>query len=101
MYYTGLNRQNIDVVRVLQNELYADFDKMREIVPTIEDYNIGINISLPEENFTKRIGESKLTQAQSDKLQDTKDTSELHTPEEIDKSVTHEDMDTLYFFSGK
>ena len=30
MYYTGLNRQNIDVVKVLQKELYADFDKMRE-----------------------------------------------------------------------
>ena len=104
MYYTGLNRQNIDVVKVLQKELYADFDKMRDIVPKMEDYNIGINISLPEENFAKRIGESKLTQAQSDKLQDTKDTSELHTPEEIDKSVTHEDMDsfvrTLLIYGG-
>lgn len=46
-------------------------------------------------SFAKRIGESKLTQAQSDKLQDTKDTSELHTPEEIDKSITHEDMDSF------
>ena len=60
-----------------------------------KDQNIGIDVSLPEESFAKRIGESKLTQAQSDKLQDTKDTSELHTPEEIDKSVTHEDMDSF------
>lgn len=95
MYYTGLNRQNVDVVKVLQRELYADFDKLRGVVPRLEDYNIGIDISLPEESFAKRIGESKLTQAQSDKLQDTKDTSELHTPEEIDKSVTHEDMDSF------
>ena len=95
MYYTGLNRQNVDVVKVLQRELYADFDKLRGVVLQLEDYNIGINISLPEESFAKRISESKLTQAQSDKLQDTKDTSELHTPEEIDKSVTHEDMDSF------
>lgn len=95
MYYTGLNRQNVDVVKVLQRELYADFDKLRGVVPRLEDYNIGIDVSLPEESFAKRIGESKLTQAQSDKLQDTKDTSELHTPEEIDKSVTHEDMDSF------
>ena len=95
MYYTGLNRQNVDVVKVLQRELYADFDKLRGVVPRLEDYNIGIDVSLPEESFAKRIGESKLTQAQSDKLQDTKDTSELHTPEEIDKSITHEDMDSF------
>ena len=104
MYYTGLNRQNIDVVKALQKDLYADFDKMRDIIPKIDDYNIGINISLPEENFAKRIGESKLTQAQSDKMQDTEDTSDLHTPEEIDKSVTHEDMDsfvrTLLIYGG-
>lgn len=95
MYYTGLNRQNVDVVKVLQRELYADFDKLRGVVPRLEDYNIGIDISLPEESFAQRIGESKLTQTQSDKLQDTKDISELHTPEEIDKSVTHEDMDSF------
>lgn len=95
MYYTGLNRQNGDVVKVLQQELYADFDKLREVVPRLEDYNIGIDISLPEESFAEKIGESRLTQAQSDKMQDTKDTSELHTPEEIDKTVTHEDMDSF------
>lgn len=104
MYYTGLNRQNIDVVRVLQKNLYADFEKMRGIVPTISDYNIGIDISLPEENFSRRIGESKLTQAQSDEIQDEKDTSDLCTPDEIDKSVTHKDMDsfihTLLIYGG-
>ena len=95
MYYTGLNRQNIGVVKVLQQELYADFDKLRGVVPQLEDYNIGIDISLPKESFAQRIGESKLTQTQSDKLQDTKDISELRTPAEIDKSVTHEDMDSF------
>lgn len=95
MYYTGLNRKDVRVVEVLQKALYADYDRLRDVVPQIDDYNIGINISLPEESFTERIGESKLTQAQSDKLQDTKDASELHTPDEIDKSVTHEDMDSF------
>lgn len=95
MYFTGLNRKDIRVVEALQKVLYADYDKLRDVVPQIEDYNIGINISLPEERFTEKIGEAKLTQAQSDRLQDTKDTSELHTPDEIDKSVTHEDMDSF------
>ena len=104
MYYTGLNRQNVDVVKVLQKDLYADFEKLRCIVPTIDDYNIGVDISLPEENFAEKIGKSKLTQAQSDELQDTTDTSDLHTPEEIDKSVSHKDMDafirTLLIYGG-
>lgn len=95
MYYTGLNRQNIDVVRALRNELYANFDKLRGLVSELDNYNIGINISLPEENFVQKISASKLTQDQSDKLQDTRDTSELHTPEDIDKQVTHEDMDSF------
>ena len=95
MYYTGLNRKDVRVVEALQKILYADYDKLRDVVPQVDDYNIGINISLPEESFTARISESKLTQAQSDKLQDTKDTSELHTPDEIDKTVTHEDMDSF------
>lgn len=95
MYYTGLNRQNIDVVRVLRQELYADFDKLKEVVLQLKDYNIGINISLSEEKFAEKISKTKLTQAQSDRLQDTKDTSELYTPDEIDKSVTHEDMDSF------
>lgn len=61
----------------------------------LKDYNIGINISLSEEKFAEKISKTKLTQAQSDRLQDTKDTSELYTPDEIDKSVTHEDMDSF------
>ncbi len=95
MYYTGLNRQDVRVVEALQKALYVDYDRFRDVVPKIDDYNIGINISLPEESFTKKIGEAKLTQSESDELQDTQDTSELHTPDEIDKSVTHEDMDAF------
>lgn len=95
MYYTGLNRQDDSVVKILQQELYSDFDKLRDVVPLLEDYNIGINISLPEESFTEKLGESKLTQVQSDRLRDSRDTSELHTPEEIDKAATHEDMESF------
>ena len=95
MYYTGLNRQDVDVVKKLQNVLYADFDKLKGIVTELDDYEIGIDISLPEESFAQKIGESKLTQAQSDRLQDTKDSSELQTPEDMNKQVTHEDMDSF------
>ncbi|MEG0835831.1 MAG: metallophosphoesterase [Christensenellaceae bacterium] len=95
MYYTGLNRQNVDVVKKLQKMLYADFDKLKGVVTELDDYKIGIDISLPEESFTQKIGESKLTQAQSDRLQDTKDSSELQTPVDMNKQVTHEDMDSF------
>lgn len=95
MYYTGLNRQSLDVVRTLQNKLYTDLDRLKGVVAELEEYRIGIDISLPEEVFAQRLSESKLTQAESDKLQDTKDTSELHTPDEIDKEVSHEDMDSF------
>lgn len=95
LYYTGLNRQNIDVVRILQSDLYADFNRLKGVVTELEEYNIGINISLPADKFAQKIGESKLSQEESDRLQDTEDSSELHTPEEIDKHVTHEDMDSF------
>lgn len=95
MYYTGLNRQNVDVVKMLQGALYVEFDKLKGVVADLEDYNIGMDISLPQESFSQKLGESKLTQAQSDRLLDTQDSSELHAPEDIDKQVTHKDMDSF------
>lgn len=95
LYYTGLNRKDVRVVEVLQKALYADYDVLRDVVPKIDDYNIGIDISLPEESFVEKIGESKLTQTQSDKIRDTEDVSEKRAPAEIDKSVTHEKMDAF------
>jgi len=74
--------------------LYSDFDKLNAVVTELEDYNIGIDVSLPEECFSQKISNSKLTQTQSDKLLDTQDTSELNTPNDINKQITHEDQDT-------
>lgn len=93
LYYTGLNRQNVEVVKALRADLYSDFDKLKVVILELDNYNIGIDIALPEESFLQDIKETKLTQDQSDKLQDPGDTSESRTPEDIDKQISHEDMD--------
>lgn len=95
LYYSGLNRQNCDIVEALRNDLLADFATLKNLISTFDDYNIGINISFPTETFSKQLTESKLTQDQSDALQDSKDISELYTPSEINKSVTHKKLDSF------
>lgn len=95
MYYTGLNRQDSEVVGVLRQDLLNDFKELMGVIPRLEDYNIGLDLSLPEDGFSQRIGQAKLSQTQSDKLQDTEDASERHAPEEIDKTVRHEYIDAF------
>lgn len=95
LYFTGLNRQNKEIVSVLQEALSQDFDKLRSVVPSLDEYNIGLDISLPEEKFSEKIKQTKLSQEQSDRIQNTKDTSETKTPEEMDKQVEHEEMDAF------
>ena len=99
LYFTGLNRQNKEIVSVLQEALSQDFDKLRSVVPSLDEYNIGLDISLPEEKFPEKIKQTKLSQEQSDRIQNTKDTSETKIPEEMNKQVEHEEMDTIIDFA--
>lgn len=93
LYYTGLNRRNTDVVKKMQVELYSYFDRLNGVIEELKDYNIGMDISFPEEKFSQKISKSKLTQEQSDEFQDTEDISEISTPEDINKQITHEEKD--------
>lgn len=95
LYYTGLNRKSIDVVVALQEKLHRDIERLKDVIKELENYNIGLNISIPEKTFAQQLENSKLSQAQSDKIQDTKDTSESNLPENIDKQASHEEMDAF------
>lgn len=95
LYFTGLNRQNKEIVSILQEELSQYFERLKDLVPSLDEYNIGIDISFPEDRFPEKIRESKLSQEQSDKLQNTKDNSEVRIPEELDKQIAHEEMDAF------
>lgn len=93
LYFTGLNRQNKEVVSVLQEALSQDFDRLKSVILSLDEYNICLDISLPEEKFSEKIKQTKLSQEQSDRIQNTKDTSETKIPEEMNKQVEHEEMD--------
>lgn len=95
LYYTGLNRQSIEIIETLRAKLYGDFDKFKGILSELENYNIGIDITIPEESFSQKISESKLSQEQSDKIQDSKDISESKLPEEINKQTNHKELDAF------
>lgn len=95
LYFTGLNRQNKEIVSVLQEVLSQDFDMLKSVIPSLDEYNIGLDISLPEEKFSEKIKKVKLSQEQSDRIQNTKDTSEAKIPEEMNKQVEHEEMDAF------
>lgn len=95
LYYTGLNRRSIEVVAALQSKMHCSFEAFRDVIAELEAYNIGINIALPEDTFSQKLSQSKLSQVQSDKMQDMRDISEDKLPEKIDKHVAHGDMDAF------
>lgn len=94
LYYTGLNRKSIEIVSVLQSKLHHSFEELSNFIAELKDYNIGVNIALPKDTFSQKLSQSKLSQVQSDKIQDTRDISEDKLPEHLDKHLTHGDMDT-------
>lgn len=95
LYYTGLNRRNMQIIDVLHGKLHYDFELMKEFLLKIEDYNIGLDIGIPEDTFSKTIGGSKLSQIQSDRVLDSRDISEDNLPENLDKQIAHEDMESF------
>ena len=94
-YYTGLNRKDRQILNKLQCELDELFKQLSPLLSELTDYQIGLNISIPEEKLSPTIQQTRLSQAQSDEMSDSKDVSERRLPEMIDKSVTHDEMDTF------
>lgn len=95
LYFTGLNRQNEEIVSILQEALSQDFEKLRSMIPSLDEYDIGLDISFPEDKFYEEIKQTRLSQEQSDRLQDIQDASETKTPQKMDKQVEHEEMDAF------
>ena len=95
LYYTGLNRKDRQILHKLQHELDDLFIQLDPLLSELTDYQIGLDISIPEERLNHAIQQSRLSQAESDKMSDSKDISERRLPEMIDKSVTHDEMDTF------
>lgn len=95
LYYTGLNRCNNSILNILQQDLYMYFDKYSDILKTLDNYNISMDISFPEEEFSEKISNCRLSQSQSDILSDTQDFSEKKLPEKIDKTKEHNDMNAF------
>ena len=95
LYYTGLNRRNTEIVTVLGSKLQRDFETFKDVIAELKSYNIDIDISFSEDTFSQKLSQSKLSQAQSDKIQDTRDTSEDHLPESNNKHNTYGETDAF------
>ena len=89
LYYTGLNRKNISILNTLRSDLHRYFDQFGPALEELKNYQIGIDISLPAESFSSRIGQAKLTREESDKLSDVPpSTDRPESPRAIDKTET-------------
>lgn len=86
LYYTGLNRSNISILKTIQADLRQYFELLGPVTDGLQNYRIGIDISLPEDTFTNKIEQVKLTQDQSDRLSDINATPVVESPEGIDKA---------------
>lgn len=86
LYYTGLNRNNICILKTIQADLHQYFDLLESVTDELQDYRIGVDISLPEDTFTNKIEQVRLTQDQSDQLSDIQSSSAVESPEIIDKT---------------
>lgn len=95
IYYTGLNRKNGDILHALQDDLCRDCAQLQPVISELNSYNIGLDISMPEDFFSKKLSESRLTQNESDNLSDAPDSSEEILPETIDKKIEHGDMNAF------
>lgn len=85
LYYTGLNRSNTNILQTIQADLHQYFDWMEPIAEELKNYQIGLDISLPEDKFMRNIEQSKLTQEQSDQLSDLPPPAASESPDDINK----------------
>lgn len=86
LYYTGLHRKSINILRIVQADLHRYYDYLGPVLEDLKNYQIGIDVSLPEEKFQCKIEQSKLTQEQSDQLSDYQVSNIAESPDDMDKS---------------
>ena len=95
MYYTGLNRRDLKTVYEIRGLLRTKFDVIRDYVSDLGEYSIDLELALPEEGLKEKIESGRLTQHESDRLQNTRDYSEDKIPENIDKERQYSDIDSF------
>ena len=95
IYYTGLNRRNISILHTLRDDLLQDYNRLQPIIAELDNYNIGLEISIPDSTFPQKLAEARLSQKESDDLSDPGDTSERVLPETINKNITHSEMNAF------
>ena len=86
LYYTGLNRNSVNILQTVQADLHRYFDWLGPVADELKNYQIGLDLSLPEDKFIRNIEQSKLTQEQSDQLSDLPPSSAAESPNEINKT---------------
>lgn len=96
MYYTGLHRRDLTVAEAIEGSLRTKFEAIRSSIPKMSEYDIGLEFDLPDEEFRKNIQESKLTQTESDWLQNTGDNSDSIIPEQLNKDQQYESIDAFF-----
>ena len=86
LYYTGLNRNSINILQTVQADLHRYFDGLGSVADELKNYQISLDISIPEDKFRSNIEHSKLTQEQSDQLSDLSPSSAAESPNDINKT---------------
>lgn len=104
LYYAGMHRKDIRLLSCLQKDLHAYLESQQEKLSLLNDYDIGIDIAIPNDEFAEKIEEGRLSQVESDRISDSPDISEKTLPEKINKNVDHSDteafVDTLMLYGG-
>jgi Icc-related predicted phosphoesterase len=104
LYYAGMHRKDIQLLRCIQKDLHTYLESQQEKLSLLNDYDIGIDIAIPDDEFTERIEVGRLSQVESDRISDSPDISEKTLPEKIDKKVDYSDteafVDTLMLYGG-
>ena len=95
-YYTGLNRRSLNVLKVVHADLQKYYEEFGVIADELADYNIDVDFSIPEDAFTNEIAKGRLSQEESDRLSDIPQTTEIESPDRIDK-LTNLDKGRAFF----
>lgn len=95
LYYTGLNRNHSEVLKMLQNDLNYYFDIFNPIISGISDYEIGLDIAVPEDVLENQLPKTRFSQETSDLLTDFSDSSDELLPQKIDKNRDFTEMDSF------
>lgn len=95
LYYTGLNRKDYSIIQTLSINLKTFIDEYNYLIENLNNYNIGIDISIPEEHFSKKITDARLSESESDRISNSQDYSERKLPEEINKRDSYDNMNAF------